>query len=123
MVRSFVVAALGLLAVAAAASAQPLPTTKIVAGQIVSADAAARTVQVKTGIDTQTYTLAEDVKLESGKSALQAADLAGATGQRTTIWYTLDGDTRVASRVKIAENKNKATAKVATPAVTTTTPE
>jgi len=123
MIRSSFVAALGLLAFAGAASAQPLPTTKLIAGYIVSSDAAARTIQVKTGNDTQTYTLAEDVKLESGKATLQAADLAGATGQRTTIWYTVNGDTRTASRLKITESKDKATAKVATPAATTATPQ
>jgi hypothetical protein len=60
MFRSSLIAAAGLVALAAAASAQPLPTTKLIAGYIVSADATARTIQVKTGIDTQTYTLAED---------------------------------------------------------------
>jgi hypothetical protein len=123
MFRSSLIAAAGLVALAAAASAQPLPTTKLIAGYIVSADASARTIQVKTGIDTQTYTLAEDAKLEAGKAAIQTADLTSATGQRTTIWYTIDGDTRVASRVKLAENKDKATATVTSPAATATTPQ
>lgn len=123
MFRSSFVAALGFLALAGAASAQPQSSTKLIAGYIVSADASARTIQVKTGAATQTYTLAEGAKLESGKSAIQAADLASATGQRTTLWYTVDGDTKLVSRVKITESKDKATAKVATPAATTATPQ
>ena len=123
MLRSSFIAAVGFVALAGAASAQPQPTTKLIAGYIVSADASARTIQVKTGIDTQTYTLAQDAKLESGKAAIQAADLSSATGQRTTIWYTIDGETRVASRVRLTESKDKATAKVATPAATTATPQ
>jgi len=123
MFRSSFIATVGLFAFTAAASAQPQPTTKLVAGYIVSADASARTIQVKTGMDTQTYTLAEDAKLEAGKGAIQTADLTSATGQRTTIWYTINGDTRVASRVKLTESKDKATAKVASPAATATTPQ
>lgn len=123
MFRSAFVAALGFVALAGAASAQPQSSTKLIAGYIVSADATARTIQVKTGADTQTYTIAEGAKLESGKSAIQAADLASATGQRTTLWYTVDGDTKLVSRVKISESKDKATAKVATPAATTATPQ
>ena len=123
MFRSSFIAAVGLVVLTSAASAQSQPTTKLIAGYIVGADASARTIQVKTGIDTQTYTLAQDAKLESGKTAIQAADLTGATGQRTTVWYTINGDTRVASRIKITESKDKATAKVATPAATATTPQ
>ena len=123
MFRSSFIAAVGVLALAGAASAQPQSSTKLIAGYIVSADASARTIQVKTGADTQTYTLAEGAKLESGKAAIQAADLASATGQRTTLWYTVDGDTKLVSRVKVTESKDKATAKVATPAATTATPQ
>ena len=123
MFRSSFVAALGFVALAGAASAQPQSSTKLIAGYIVSADATARTIQVKTGADTQTYTLAEGAKLESGKSAIQAADLASATGQRTTLWYTVNGDTKLVSRVKLTESKDKAIAKVATPAATTATPQ
>ena len=123
MFRSTSFAALGLVALAGTASAQPLPTTKIIAGYIVSADAAARTIEVKTGQSLQTYTIAENAKLDQGKTSLQAADLANATGQRITIWYTIDGDTRVASRVKLDQSKDKATAKVATPVTPAVTPE
>lgn len=124
MIRSSFVAALGLVAFAgAAASAQPQSSTKLVAGYVVSADATARTVQVKTGADTQTYTLQQDAKLESGKATLQAADLASATGSRVTIWYTVDGDSRLASRVKVTESKDKATAKASTTSTPATTPQ
>jgi len=121
MFRSSFIAAVGVVALAGAASAQP--TTKLIAGYIVSADATARTIQVKTGADTQTYSIAESAKLEAGKSAIQAADLENAAGQRTTIWYTIDGDKRVASRLKLTETKGKSLAKGGTPAATTTTPQ
>ena len=120
---SFIAAAVGVVALAGAASAQPQSSTKLIAGYIVSADATARTIQVKTGADTQTYTIADSAKLEAGKTAIQAADLENATGQRTTIWYTLDGDKRVASRLKLTETKGKSLAKGGTPAATTTTPQ
>jgi hypothetical protein len=123
MFRSPLYAALGLVALVSSVSAQPLPTTKIIAGYIVSADATTRTVQVKTGIDTQTYTIAEDAKVEAGKAPLQAADLAGVTGQRVTLWYTSNGDTRLVSRAKVDESKGAAAAKVAAPATTAVTPE
>jgi len=123
MFRSSFIAALGLVALVATASAQPLPTTKIIAGYVVSADIAARTVEVKTGESLATYTIAENAKLESGKAVLQAADLATVTGQRVTLWYTVDGDTRVASRVKLDQSKDKATAKVSTPVTPAVTPE
>lgn len=124
MIRSSFIAAIGVVALAGVASAQPQSSTKLIAGYVVSADANARTVEVKTGADTQTYTLKQDAKLESGKSALQAADLASATGQRVTIWYTLDGENRVASRVKVTESKDKAArAAVGGTTTTTTTPQ
>lgn len=124
MIRSSLFSALGLVAVVSTASAQPLPTTQIVAGYIVSTDASARTIEVKTGASTQTYAIAQDAKLESGKASLQAADLATATGQRITIWYTTNGDTRVASRVKLDQSKDKANAKATTPApAATATPQ
>ena len=123
MIRSSLLAALGLVTLVSSASAQPLPTTKLIAGYIVSADATARTIQVKTGVDTQTYTIAENAKVESGKAPLQAADLAGAAGQRVTLWYTVNGEARLASRVKVDQPKGAAAAKVATPAATAVTPE
>ncbi len=123
MIRSSSFAALGLVALAGTVSAQPKPSTAIVAGYIVSADASARTIEVKTGESLRTYTIAEDAKLDQGKTTLQASDLANATGQRITIWYTINGDMRVASRVKLDQSKDKATAKVATPVTPAVTPE
>ena len=123
MIRSSLFTALGLVAIVSTASAQPKAATALAGGVIVGADASARTIQVKTGDHTQTYTIAEDAKLEAGKKALQAADLAGATGQRVTIWYTTNGDARVAGRVKVVESKGSATAKVVAPAAQTPTPE
>lgn len=116
MFRSSLIAAFGLVALVGSASAQPLPTTKLVAGVVVSADATARTIQVKTGADTQTYAIAEDAKLEAGKTTLQAADLANVTGQRVTLWYTVNGESRLASRVKVTDSKGTGTAKLVTPA-------
>ena len=48
-------------------------------------------------MDTQTYTLAEDAKLEAGKGAIQTADLhqqRPASAPRSG--NTINGDTRVA---------------------------
>lgn len=123
MFRHALIATATVLGLAAAASAQPLPETKLVAGTIVSADAATRTIEVKTGDHTQSFTLAEDAKLEAGKKSLQAADLANVTGQRVTVWYKADGDSRVAGRVKVTEIKGTATAKAATQTAPATTPE
>lgn len=123
MIRSMSFAALGLVALAGTVSAQPTPTPSLVAGYIVSADASARTIEVKTGESLRTYTIAEDARLDQGKTSLQASDLASATGQRITIWYTVSGDTRVASRVRLDQSKNKATAKVAAPVAPAVTPE
>jgi hypothetical protein len=123
MFRSTSFAALGLVALAATASAQSKPAPSLVAGYIVSTDAGARTIEVKTGQSLKTYTIAEDARLDQGKTSLQAADLANATGQRITIWYTTNGDTRIASRGKLDQSKDKATAKVATPVTPAVTPE
>jgi hypothetical protein len=123
MFRSTSFAALGLVALAGTVSAQPKPSPSLAAGYIVSADATARTIEVKTGESLKTYTIAEDARLDQGKASLKAADLASATGQRITIWYTTTGDTRVASRVRLDPSKDKATAKVATPATPAVTPE
>lgn len=44
-------------------------------------------------------------------------------GARAPFWYTVDGDSRLVSRVKVDKSKGAATAKVATPAATAVTPE
>lgn len=123
MIRSSLLAAVGVVAIATAATAQPLPTTRIAAGTIVSADAATRTISIKTGDHTQAYTLAEDAKLESGKAKVETADLAAAEGQRVTIWYTTSGESRLAGRVKLDKSKGTATAKAATSGAPATTPQ
>lgn len=123
MFRSSLFTTLGLVALIGTASAEDRPATSLAGGIVVSADAGARTIAVRTGEHTQTYTIAEDAKLESGKKSLQAADLAGVTGQRVTIWYTTQGESRVAGRVKVVEGKGTATAKAGSAAAPATTPE
>ena len=123
MFRSSLLAAIGVVAVTGTLSAQPLPTTRPIAGTIVSADAEARTLVVKTGAATQTYAIAEDAKLEAGKTAVKVGDLAAAEGRRVTVWYTTDGDTRRASRVRLADGKGLAKASTPRSSEPATTPE
>lgn len=94
-------------------------------GTIVKADAAARTITVKQGLDEQTYVLAADAAVVAGKKAVAATELASSIGQRVTIKYALDGTTRTASKVTLlgaAKGEATATTKGAA-APTTPTPQ
>ena len=97
--RSFLLSALGLVALVGSAAAQPLPTEIWAGGVIVKVDTAARTVDVRQGASEQTYVLAADAEVKDGSKTV--ADLGTAVGQQVRLKYVTTGNTRTASTVKL----------------------
>ena len=97
--RTFLIAALGLVALASSAAAQPLPTEIWAGGVVVKVDTAARTVDVRQGSHEQTYALAADAEVKDGNKTV--SDLGTAVGQQVRLKYVAAGDTRTASTVKL----------------------
>ncbi|WP_396626057.1 hypothetical protein [Luteitalea sp.] len=99
--RTILASALGLLTLAGAASAQPLPTEVWGGGVIVKVDTAARTIAVRQGSAETTYVVAESAEVKDGKKVVTAADLSGSVGQQVRVYYATAGDTRTASKVTL----------------------
>ena len=97
--RSFLLSALGLVALAGSAAAQPLPTEIWAGGVVVKVDTAARTVDVRQGSHEQTYALAADAEVKDGNKTV--SDLGTAVGQQVRLKYVTAGATRTASTVKL----------------------
>ena len=73
--RTFLLSALGLVALAGSAAAQALPTEIWAGGVIVKVDSAARTVDVRQGASEQTYVLAADAEIKDGNKTVTASEL------------------------------------------------
>ena len=97
--RTFLLSALGLVALVGSAAAQPLPTEIWAGGVIVKVDSAARTVDVRQGASEQTYVLAADAEIKDGNKTV--TDLDAAVGQQVRLKYVTAGTTRTASTVKL----------------------
>jgi len=97
--RNFLLSALGLVAIAGSAAAQPLPTELWAGGVVTKVDTAARTVDVRQGASDQTYVLAADAEVKDGSKAV--ADLGAAVGQQVRLKYVANGATRTTSVVKL----------------------
>ncbi|AMY08742.1 hypothetical protein LuPra_01946 [Luteitalea pratensis] len=97
--RSFLLSALGLVALVGSAAAQPLPTELWAGGVIVKVDSAARTVDVRQGASEQTYVLAADADVKDGSKTV--TDLGAAVGQQVRLKYVTTGTTRTTSIVKL----------------------
>ena len=108
--RTILASALGLLALAGAASAQPLPSSLWAGGVIVKVDTAARTIAVRQGAADTTYVVAEDAEIKDGKKAVTATDLGTSVGQQVKVFYSATGDTRTASKVTLLGIPTKGTA-------------
>ena len=90
-------------AAAPAKSAPAKPGPAWASGKIERVDAQANTIVIKQGTHEMTFTLASDAKLMQGKKTLQASDLGADVGKNVKIQYTMNGTTRTASRVEVAE--------------------
>ena len=108
--RTILASALGLLTLAGAAVAQPLPAQIWGGGVIVKVDTAARTIAVRQGTADTTYVIAESAEIKDGKKAVQASDLATTVGQQVRVFYATTGDTRTASKVTLLGIPTKGTA-------------
>jgi hypothetical protein len=97
--RSFLLSALGLVALAGSAAAQPLPTELWAGGVVTKVDTAARTVDVRQGTSEQTYVLAADAEVKNGNKPV--ADLSAVVGQQVRLKYVASGDARTTSVVKL----------------------
>ena len=97
--RTFLLSALGLVALAGSAAAQPLPTEIWAGGVIVKVDSAARTVDVRQGASEQTYVLAADAEIKDGNKTV--TELGGAVGQQVRLKYVTAGTTRTVNTVKL----------------------
>ena len=97
--RTFLLSALGLVALASNAAAQPLPTEVWAGGVVVKVDTAARTVDVRQGSHEQTYVIAADADVKNGNKAV--SDLGAAVGQQVRLKYVAAGDSRTVSTVKL----------------------
>ena len=97
--RTFLLSALGLVALAGSAAAQPLPTEIWAGGVIVKVDSAARTVDVRQGASEQTYVLAANAEIKDGNKTV--TELGAAVGQQVRLKYVTAGETRTASTVKL----------------------
>ena len=97
--RSFLLSALGLVALVGSAAAQPLPTELWAGGVIVKVDSAARTLDVRQGASDQTYVLAADAEVRDGSKTV--ADLGAAVGQQVRLKYVTSGTSRTTSVVKL----------------------
>lgn len=97
--RSFLLSALGLVALVGSAAAQPLPSELWAGGVVVKVDSAARTVDVRQGASEQTYVLAANAEVKDGSKTV--ADLGAAVGQQVRLKYVTSGTTRTTSVVKL----------------------
>lgn len=120
--RSFLLSALGLVALASSAAAQPLPTELWAGGVVTKVDTAARTVNVRQGASDQTYVLAADAEVKDGSKTV--ADLGAAVGQQVRLKYVTSGTTRTTSIVKLlgAPKAGSSAAATAASAVKATQP-
>jgi len=120
--RSFLLSALGLVALASSAAAQPLPTELWAGGVVTKVDTAARTVDVRQGASDQTYVLAADAEVKDGSKTV--ADLGAAVGQQVRLKYVTSGATRTTSVVKLlgAPKAGSSAAAAAAAAVKATQP-
>ena len=72
-------------------------------GKIERVDTQANTIVIKQGTHEMTFALASDAKLLQGKKTLQPSDLGNDVGKTVKVQYTMNGTTRTASRVEVAE--------------------
>ena len=112
MLRTPILAAAGLLALATTTFAGPAkPHEAWASGRIERVDTTAKSLVVMQGAHEMTFVLAADAHLMQGKKAVTPADLGGDVGRLAKVRYTTNGAQRIADRVEIAE---------ATPAAATT---
>lgn len=111
--RLFSLATVGFLALASiAGAATPAAKPAWASGHLGSVDTAAHSVVVKQGKHEMTFQLAPDATVTQGKTTIQANDLSSDIGKPVKVRYTLNGATKLADRLEVADAaKPAATAK------------
>ena len=89
------------------------PAAKKAMGAVISVDAVANTLTIKSHKDTATYAISATAKITSGKKEVKLADITA--GEHVSVTYTKDGATMTASSVKVMPAMAKAK-KAAAPA-------
>lgn len=106
MRRLFMFAAAALLVSGsfAFAAAAPKAIKAHASGTLESVDASAQSIVVRQGGRDMTFVVAPDAKVTQGTKSLAVGDLSQDVGQHIKIEYKMDGSTKMADRVELAQH-------------------
>lgn len=93
------------LAIGTAAFAAPKPAVKVAhfTGTVQKYDSATKDLTVKNAGKDTTFHIGDTAQVMKGKEKADASSLAASTGQSVKIDYVMNGATRVAEKVEVAQ--------------------